>query len=162
MVIRGSLDHFGSYSRQMQEIAWRVERAQMSSLKTKLFLKYWGHRPCIHFLTCSSRLSKTWPLHSFHRRVTTRWFNYNSSNALLAEFLEFQYLLPHNTPRVRNSKILKYFDWNWESLLCYDQIAMDTLTFSWGGRRCPSCWTGERVRLSAFPPQEMHIGSLIE
>ena len=79
MVIKGSLGHFGSYSRQMQEIAWRVERAQMSSLKTKLFLKYWGHRPCTHFLTsfrmCSSRLSKTWPLHSFHR--SGRCVNYN-------------------------------------------------------------------------------------
>ena len=44
MVIKGSLGHFCSYSRQVQDIAlasiWRVERAQMSLSKTKQFLKY--------------------------------------------------------------------------------------------------------------------------
>ena len=86
MVIKGSLDHFQSVllAGRCKRLLWRVERVQMSSLKTEgtdhvyVSLQVLG---CVH-----RAWTKTWPFQSFHRSVTTRCFNYNSSKALLQRF----------------------------------------------------------------------------
>ena len=60
MVVKDLLATSVLIAARCKRLLWRVERAQMSLLKTKYFLKYCGNRPCTHFLTrfrmCSSRL----------------------------------------------------------------------------------------------------------